>query len=395
MQVKLTKKVVEETKPETARDLFLWDTDLAGFGCKISPKGKRVYVAQYRRNGRSRRLTLGQHGTLTIEQSRQQARVKLSRAALGEDPAAEKIDARRGPTVSELAARYLAEHAEAKKKPKSLHEDTRLLERIIKPKLGGKKVLEVVRSDISDLHHGLGETPTQANRVLALLRKMFNLAEQWGFRPDGTNPCRHVQQFKEKKRRRFLSADELTSLGAVLAKAEAEGSEPLIAIACFRLLIFTGARLAEILTLKWEFVKWELDMILLPDSKTEFKALPLSGPVREVLERLPVVQGNAYVLPGRKKGKHIVGVQHVWQRIRKAADIGNVRLHDLRHSYASVGAAAGLGLPIIGALLGHTQASTTQRYAHLAGDPLKAAAELISGKIDQAMKQRPKMRAVK
>jgi integrase len=395
MQIKLSKKVVEETKPE-ATDVFLWDSELPGFGCKITPLGKRVYVVQYRRNGQSRRLTLGQHGTLTIEQARQHARGKLGRATLGEDPAAEQITARRGPTVSELADRYIAEHAERKKKPKSVHEDKRLLETIIKPKLGASKVLEVSRADIAELHHKLGdETPTQANRVLALLRKMFNLAEQWEIRLDGTNPCRHVQSYKENKRRRFLSIDELTRLGAVLAKAETEQSEPMMAVACFRLLIFTGARLDEILTLKWEFVKWELDAILLPDSKTGFKALPLSAAVREVLKSLPVVQGNAYVLPGRKKGKHLVGVQHIWERIHEAAQITDLRLHDLRHSYASVGAASGLGLPIIGALLGHSQPATTQRYAHLAADPLKAAAELISGKIDQAMKQKPKMHVVK
>jgi len=394
MQVKLGKKLVEGTLP-TEGDLFLWDTELSGFACKISPQGRRVYVVQYRMNGQSRRLTLGEHGEITLDQARQSAKEKLGRAALGQDPAADKLRARKGPTVSELADRYLSEHAEVKKKRLSVREDKRLLETIIKPRLGSTKAAEISRANISDLHHSLKETPTQANRVLALLRKMFNLAEHWGSRTDGTNPCRHVQQFKENKRRRFLSSDELTRLGAVLAAAEKDQTEPIIAISCFRLLIFTGARLAEILTLEWDFVKWDLGLILLPDSKTEFKALPLSGPVRTVIEALPVVAGNKYVLPGRKTGSRIVGVQHVWQRIRKAAQLEDVRLHDLRHSYASVGAAAGLGLPIIGALLGHTQASTTQRYAHLAGDPLKAAAELISGQIDEAMKRKPKMHVVK
>src|SRR5262249_49359571 len=162
-------------------------------------------------HGRTRRLTLGKHGILTLEKARQAAKVKLGQASLGEDPAREKINARKGPTVSELADRYLDEHAATKKKPKSFREDKRLIEKIIVPRFGSRKVTELSRGEVSELHHNLGETPTQANRVTALLRKMFNLAEDWGLRGDGTNPCRHVEQFKESKRRRFLSSDELTN----------------------------------------------------------------------------------------------------------------------------------------------------------------------------------------
>ncbi len=390
MKTKLTKKVVEETEPAGA-DLFVWDTEMPGFGVKVTPKGKRIYVCQYRVMGRTRRVTLGRHGkAVTIEKARGKAKEYLGQAALGEDPAAEKLDARHGPTVADLADRYLAEHAAEKKKASSLREDTRLINAIVKPKLGSEKALAVERKKISDLHHELRETPYQANRVLALLKKVFNLAERWGLRPDGSNPCRHVEKFPEQKRRRFLSADELGRLGAALSDAERDNTEDPMAIAAIRLLIFTGARLSEILTLTWKMVNVGIGALVLPDSKTGFKTIQLTAPARAVLEALPVIEGNPYVLPGRRRGSHLVGIQHIWERIAAAAKLEDLRLHDLRHSYASIGAAAGLGLPVIGALLGHTEASTTWRYAHLAADPLKAAAEVISGKIEEAMKAEPK-----
>jgi integrase len=389
MQIKLTKVVVEKTPPHS-KDLFLWDSEVPGFGVKITPKGKRVYVAQYRVAGRSRRVTIAKHGILTIEKAWDSAKDRLAQATLGGDPAADKMDLRHGPTVKELGTRYLAEHADQKKKESSAEGDRWLLEKIVYPRFQSEKAATVAISDVAEFHHSLKDRPYIANRAIALLSKMFSLAEKWGYRPDNTNPCHHVEKFKETKRRRFLSTDELARLGAALADAEKNETEPPEAIAAIRLLIFTGARLSEILTLKWEYINWELGALILPDSKTGFKTIPLSAPGRQVIESLPVIEGNPYVLPGHRHGQHFVSLGHVWDRIRKTAEIPDVRLHDLRHSYASVGAAAGLGLPIIGALLGHTQASTTQRYAHLAQDPLKAATELIGTKIDEAMKAKPK-----
>ena len=245
------------------------------------------------------------------------------------------------------------------------------------------------------LHHKCRETPYQGNRVLSLLQKMFNLAEGWGLRPQNSNPCTHIEKYREEKRRRFLNPEELARLGATLKAIEDEGAEPPQALAAVRLLLFTGARLNEILSAKWQYVNSELGALVLPDSKTGFKSIPLSAPAREILEGLPVVQDNNYFLPGHRRGSHFVGLQKVWDRIKKRAELPDVRLHDIRHSYASVGAAAGLGLPIVGALLGHLDASTTQRYAHLAQDPLKAAAELIGNRIDEALKTQPGIRRVK
>lgn len=390
MLVKLTKELVETT-PAGAKDVFLWDSELHGFGLKITPAGKRVYLAQYRNvSGRVRRITLGRHGIITMDKARKAAGDNLAQATLGADPAAAKIGLRHGPTVKEIGTRYLSEHADQKKKKSSADGDRWLLDKVIYPKLGSEKAATVTKAKIAEFHHSLNDRPYIANRAIALLSKMFSLAEAWGDRPDNSNPCRHVQKFKEKKRRRFLSADELARMGAALAAAEKDETEPPAAIDSIRMLVFTGARLSEILTLMHEHVNWELGALVLPDSKTGFKTIPLSAPAREILERQPTIEGNPYVFPGHRHGQHFVSLGHVWERIRKAAEIPDVRIHDLRHSYASVGAAAGLGLPIIGALLGHTEASTTQRYAHLAQDPLKAATELIGSRIDQAMKAEPK-----
>jgi integrase len=404
MKIKLTKDVVEKAKP-LKKDLLIWDTELPRFGVKITPAGRRVYIAQYRGiDGRMRRLTFGQHGTVTIDQARKKAREKLGAAALGEDPAAEKMEARHSPTIQELGERYMAEHA-SKKKTTSQDNDRWLLDRVIYPNLGTLRTLTIGRPDVDAMHHKLEKRRYVANRALALLSKMLTLAEKWNLRPDRSNPCRHVEKYKETKRRRFLNAAELARLGAVLAKAEAGEPKkdnenfvrlPPAAISAIRLIIFTGARLGEILTAKWEHINLELGALLLPDSKTGFKSIPLNVPAREVIEGLPMIADNPYIIPGIKSGRHLVGLGHMWNRVRMAAGIPDVRIHDLRHSYASVGAAAGLGLPIVGALLGHMDASTTQRYAHLSQDPLKAAAELIGSRIDKAMKAKPKkLHAVK
>lgn len=289
-------------------------------------------------------------------------------------------------TLDALADRYLIEHAEPKKKARSVYDDRLLIDRLIRPALGKRKLSSLTRADLALLHHSLHETPCQANRIRALLSKMFNLAEKWGLRPDGSNPCRHIEKFPERKRERYLLSEELARLGKVLAKAEKDSSETPQAIAAIRLLLYTGCRLGEVLGLQWSYIDLEGGLLHLPDSKTGSKIVILPGPARDLLAALPRLKGNPYVLPGRRKGRHLVNLQEPWNRLKARAELSDVRLHDLRHSFASVGAAAGLGLPIIGALLGHTQAATTHRYAHLAADPLKQAADLIAGKIADALK---------
>ena len=240
---------------------------------------------------------------------------------------------------------------------------------------------DIQRSDIAALHHDMRDTPYQANRTLGVLSKMFNLAELWDIRPDGTNPCRHVKRFREEKRERFLSDIEYQRLGAALKEIEVDGSETAPAIAAVRLLMLTGCRLSEIQKLRWQHVDLGAGELRLPDTKTGAKVVYLGDPAIAVLERIDRRDGNPWVIAGRKPESHLTDLQHPWRRIRARADLDDVRIHDLRHSFASGGLLVGEGLPMIGKLLGHTQVQTTARYAHLASDPVKSAANRIASRI--------------
>jgi integrase len=348
--------------------------------------GAKTYILKYRvgagRDAPLRKVTIGRHGSpWTPEQARAEARRLLGLVAHGKDPADAKAAAKAAPTVAELAAKFLAEHVDAKRKASTAKEYRRLLDHVILPALGKKRAADMTRQDVAKLHHGRRETPTEANRGLACLSTMFNFAERIGWRTDGSNPCRHVEKYRQRRRERFLSADELGRLGDVLA---AYDSSPYYG-AAIKLLVFTGARLGEILGLQWQWIDFERGEARLPDSKTGAKTLHLPPPALAVLAELPRVEGNPYVIVGGVQGAALVNLEKPWRAIRKAAGLDDVRLHDLRHSFASIAASGGMGLPIIGKMLGHTQAQTTQRYAHLANDPVKAAAATVAHKIAAAM----------
>ena len=279
----------------------------------------------------------------------------------------------------------MREHVKPKRKVSTAREYERIGKLYIVPSLGRRLIGEISRQDITKLHHELAGKPYQANRILALLSKFFNWAEKHGFRPDGSNPCRHVEKYPEMRRERFLSEVELARLGDALRAAERDNRTTAWAIAAIRLLTFTGARLSEILTLKWDYVNEDHAMLLLPDSKTGRKAVHLNAPALAVLQEIPRLEGNPYVICGEKPGQHLVNLEKPWRRIRMAAGLNEVRLHDLRHSFASVGASSGHGLIIIGKMLGHSQPATTARYAHLADDPVKAASNAVAARISAAM----------
>jgi integrase len=279
----------------------------------------------------------------------------------------------------------MEEHAKVKKRQGSSQADETLLRLHILPQLGSMKVNAIDRRDIGQLHHAMRNRPGAANRTLALLSKMFNLAEKWGLRPDGSNPCRHVEKYRERKIERFLSNKELAQLGQVLAEAEHTQTEMPSVIAALRLLLFTGCRLSEILTVRWDEVDLENQCLRLRESKTGAKVVYLPPPAIEVLSAIERQDNNPFVIVGAKRGSHLVNLQKPWRRIRAKAGLEDVRIHDLRHSFASVAAVSGLSLPIIGALLGHTQPQTTQRYAHLVGDPLREAVDLIGSRIADAV----------
>lgn len=369
---KLTKRSVESFAPQE-KSYFEWDSEIKGFGVRIMPSGTKTYQVQYRKGERTRRASIGRHGNITAEQARNRAKEIMGELSKGDNPVEEIAQHRRAPTVAALCERFFEDHVKQRCKPSTQGEYRRAIDLFITPAIGSFKTVDVERRDIAELHHKFRDKPYQANRTLGVLSKMFNLAEIWGLRPDGSNPCRHVPKYREVKRERYLSQPELQRLGQVLAEVERDGSETPYIVAAFRLLILTGCRLGEIQTLQWAFIT-DTGMEL-PDTKTGARRIPLPQTARAVLSALPQLPGNPYVIAGKVTGKYASDFQHPWRRIRARAGLENVRIHDLRHTYASNAVSSGMPIQMVGRLLGHSQIQTTMRYAHLADDPVRRAAE--------------------
>ena len=367
--------------PVGDKEAVYWDRDLPGFGVRVYPNGTKVYIVQTRVDGKSKRITVDRHGVISPDQARRKAAQMITRIKAGEDPKPETAKPAPAPTVAELAERYLVEHVEVRCKPRTVESCRWLVKKFVNPDLGKMTIDAVDREHIAALHHKHRDTPYQANRILEVVRKMFNLAEAWGLRKDSPNPCRFVQKYKEKKRERFLTDEEFHRLGQVLNEIEADGSETLAAVTAIRLLMLTGCRLGEIQTLRWEDVNLEAAEIRLRDGKTGARMVPLSGAAVSVLSALPRREDNPWVIVGRKPGAHLTDLQHPWRRIRARAGLDDVRIHDLRHSFASRALALGESLPMIGKLLGHTQVQTTARYAHLANESVKASGSRVGDSI--------------
>lgn len=384
MAEKITKRIVDATVP-AKKDVYVWDTNIKGFGLKVTPAGRKVYIYQYRiggKRGRTRRMTLGVHGGgFTPVQARQVVIKVHGQVMSGIDPAAERDKAKDGKTMAELLAKFDRDHVSVNVKPKTADDYRRTIKLHILPKLQHMLVEQVTRQDIARLHHAMRDTPYAANRVVATLSKFFNWCEKFGYRAEYSNPCRHVDKFKEKKRQRYLSNDEQIRLGETLTQFEKEKLISPYAIAAIRLLSLTGARLGEILSLKWDYVNWDSRTLDLPDSKTGAKTIYLNDPAKDILTNIIRQADNPYVICGAVPGERIVNLQKSWRRVRARAGLDDVRLHDLRHTFASVAVSGGMSLPLVGALLGHSQPRTTARYAHLATDPLKEAVEKIGTEI--------------
>ena len=372
---RISKRSVDAVKAG-GTDAVYWDGELTGFGLRVRRSGRKSYVVQTRIAGKLCWFTIGPHGPLNPDQARARALEILACAKKGIDP--RDADARREaePSMADLGRRFLEEYVPVHCKPSTREEYRRSVRLFVDPVIGELRVPEVQRKDIAALHHGLRDKPYQANRTLGVLSKMFSLAEVWGWRPDGSNPCRHVKRYKEHKRERFLSPGETERLGQVLREAEEEMPS---AVAAFRLLLLTGCRMSEIRDLRWEYVKD--DCIELPDAKTGGRVVPLGPEARAVLSAIPRDEDNPWVIAGRLPGSHLTDLQRPWRRIRKQAGLEGVRIHDLRHSFASRALALGESLTMIGKLLGHTQVQTTARYAHLARDSIQTAAARITGSI--------------
>jgi integrase len=381
-QGRISKRSVDALVCSAGKDReFLWDDALAGFGVGAFPTGRKVYVVQYRQAGRSRRATIGEHGRLTPDEARSEAKKLLGVAEAGSDPIAERRKDRAIRTFGQIAKDFLTLHVATKRKARTGNEYRRILQSRILPTIGSKRIVDVRRDDVARLHAKLVDTPYEANRMLALVSSIWSWAAKRDEVELSVNPCRGVERYSEQGRERFLTSDELARLGDALRETRIDP----FAAAAIRLLILTGARLREILDAKWPHVDIERGVIFLPDSKTGKKPVYLSAAALEVLAGLSRIEGTPYIIPGEKAGQPKADLKKPWAAICKAAGLEGVRLHDLRHSFASIGAGASMGLPVIGKLLGHSQAATTHRYAHLDADPLRRAVDTIGATISAAM----------
>lgn len=401
---KLTKRFVDTLKPGM-RDVVYWDDDLSRFGVRVKPSGAMTYVVQYRNTaGRTRKLALGRVGVLTPDQARQRAAKALGRVADGEDPSATRHTQRADLTVAQLVERYLTEGRASKpaKKASSWASDASNLRRHVVPLLGRKQLASLTSDDIQKFQRDVTEGKTKADektrrrgraivkggpaaaaRATVVLSAMLQWAVSRKFRPD--NPGKGVKLNKPKRRERFLSGPELARLGDAFAKADREGLNR-NSLTILQLLVLTGARRNEIASLRWEHVDFERKALRLPDSKTGSKIVPLGAPALAVLNGQPRKKGSPWVFPATRGKGHHVGMAGVWRKLRAAAGLKDVRMHDLRHGFASVAVADGGSLYLVGKVLGHTQAATTQRYAHLQLDPVLAVADRTSRKLAGALR---------
>ena len=378
---RITKKTVDALTVRQ-REYMLWDADIKGFGVRVHPSGRKVYLVKYRLDGRVIKKTIGPHGAIPPAAARARAAEIITAAMTGRDLTGRVLSPRTDTTtMHELAGRFLDEHVPVRCKPSTAHSYGIAIRQHVVPRLGSRSVAGITRADVADLHHAMRATPYAANRTLGILSAMFSAAELWGLRPQGSNPCRYVKRFRERKRERFLSDAEYRRLGAVLREAQSTGTESATAVAAIRLLMLTGCRLSEIMNLRWEDVSLQAGELRLRDSKTGAKRVHLGGPAVAVLRGIERKEGNPWVIAGRRPGTRIASLHSPWARIRRRAGLDDVRIHDLRHSFASGGLLVGEGLPMIGKLLGHSHVQTTARYAHLADDPIKAAADRIASHI--------------
>ena len=377
----LSNRTVERL--QVAKDTVFWDRELTGFGVRVYPSGGKVYVAQARGPAGPKRVTVGRHGVLNAEQARQRAALVIARVKAGDAPMpASKAPVLAGePTVGELAKRYLDEHVAVRYKRSSSAGVRSVVRRHIVPALGKVALTRLKPVQVTELKHRLSGTPYVANTAIANLSLMYRLAEGWGLVPEGCNPCRSVAKYPVRHRERFLTDREFDRLGRVLDEAGVEGGASAPSVAALRLLMLTGCRKSEILCLRWEDVALEAKELRLPDAKTGARVVPLSPSAVHLLAGLPRTPGSPWVIPGNKPGTHMRDIGDAWEVIRARAGLDDVRIHDLRHSFASRALALGESLPMIGKLLGHSQVKTTARYAHLARDSVHEAAARIAHSI--------------
>jgi integrase len=394
---RLTQAAIDAAQPHKRKDTYLWDARLIGFGVKITPAGGKTYLLQYRspEDRRSRRLSVGRAADMSLETARGRAEEAMRLLRAGHDPADEKRKIKEAWTVKQLSAEWMEDLKRLGRAGSTLKEYQRLLDRHVLSIIGRRKARDLTSDDVERLL-GRVSGSYQRNRVAAVISSMFTFARRR--RQVKENPAQLVQRAPEKKRERYLSPAELGRLGDALVEAEEAGEYP-IALAAIRLLTLTGARREEVLGLTWGEVDFENARLVLTRFKgktsgdRDTKSIPLTAPALEVLQGAGAwrMAGNPHVFPSLRPGRvqggggHIIGLPRIWKRIAARAGLEGVRIHDLRHSFAAAAVSGGESLLITGKLLGHTQAATTARYAHLHEDPVRAAAEKTAAKIHAAL----------
>lgn len=364
-KIKLTKSVVDAARAQT-NDIELRDTIVPGFLCKITPTGRKVFMLQYRTNsGVRRKPALGQFGELTVEQARSLAQDWLAEVRRGGDPGHDKAEARKAPTVKELCARFMEDHSKLHNKTSTQDSYQYQIDKHVIPAFGSKKVHEVARHDITALMKRMEKSPTQANRVLSLIRKMFNLAELWGYRPDGSNPCRHVPKYPEKGSTRLITDEQMVKLFAYLDKAEAGELEHPIYLLAVRLQFEFAARMSEVLLLQWDWLDLPNGRVVWPDSKTGDMSKPLSEEARRLLTNAPHYGDSPYVCPAildHSKPLSPHTYYQAWRRILDRAGVPKVGTHGIRHRSATDIANSGVPIKVGMALTAHKTVAMFMRY---------------------------------
>ena len=410
VMAKLTKRVVDGAAPDpNGKQLIIWDSEVKGFALRVTPAGAKAYILNYRTaEGRERRFTIGKHGSpWTCEDARIKAADLLRAVSEGRDPMEEKADAKAAVTIKELADLYLSEGPAEKpnKKASSWRADESNIRRHIVPLLGSKLAKAITQADVARFQRDVaaGKTATDektglrgraiveggkgtAARSLAVFGAMLQFGVGRALLP--SNPAKGVKLYQGEKKERFLSETEVARLAETLAAMEAEGVVNPITAAAVRLLLLTGCRKNEVLGLRWDWVDFERSCLRLPDSKTGAKVVPLAAAALEVLAGLP--RTSEWALPASKGDGHLIGLPKVWEKLRDRAGLPGLRLHDLRHSFASFAVADGATLYMVGKVLGHKQTRTTEGYAHLASDPLNQVANRTANRISAAMKGKGK-----
>lgn len=400
MTEKLSDAVVRKALPPAAGQLFLWDTEVKGFALRITKAGAKSFILDYRADGRQRRITLGGYPDWTVQAARAAAKAMKRDVDQGQDPLGERHDLRAAPTMQDLWERYRREKL-PKKAPRGQLDETSMWQKIILPRLGKLRVSDVKYNDLEDLHGDITrirQTPVRANRVIEVLRGAFNLAIRWHWRED--NPAKGIQKNPEEKRDRYLDKPKLMALARAL-----DQHHEVMSANAIKFLMLTGARRGEVLNAQWDMFDLENAIWTKPSAHTKQRRIhrvPLSGPAVELLLSMRSQAKGEFVFEGAE-GKPLTEIKRTWLSVCRSAglttrapkrnrsgkpvmgkesapiliDVPTVRIHDLRHSFASILVSAGASLPLIGQLLGHTQVQTTHRYAHLFDRPMREAAETV------------------